>query len=237
MYGVVDSALAHRKIEGFGTGKAGHEKRATLDELLPRRPTYIKLGFVDVPNQLPGYYLFNDFPPGLDVDGLLVRDDLSPGEAVPGTALHMTSDELASWSREGEAFVDAPSQGTVQGQRQVSFAQDSLVNSFTVEKGDRATGRLLSPLFALTGDRLRLLVGGGRDPVRLRVSLLIDGRTIFCATGTNHETLGRREWDIAPYRGKKAAIEIVDDATGAWGHLLVDEISQWRGRADATGKL
>jgi len=69
------------------------------------------------------------------------------------------------------------------------------------------------------------------------VSLLVDGRAVFSETGTNHETLGRREWNIAPFRGSSATLEIVDSATGAWGHLLVDEVSQWQGRPNSTGKL
>src|SRR5690606_14596186 len=105
------------------------------------------------------------------------------------------------------------------------------------ELGDRAVGRLLSPPFPLEGDRMRLLVGGGRDPERLRVSLLIDNRRVFSETGTNWETLGRREWNIAPYRGKMARLEIVDEATGAWGHILVDEVEQWVGTPNETGKL
>lgn len=237
VYGVVDAGLAHRKVEGFGTGKAGHEKVAVLSELLTRKPTYIKLGFLPIPDDLPGYYVFNDFPPGLDVDGLLIRDDLAQGRALPELSLHMNPDELGAWTREGKAFAEAPSAGTVSGQGAVAFADGHLLDSFTVVEGDRATGRLLSPAFTLTGDRMRLLVGGGRDPVRLRVSLLIDDCPVFSETGTNHEVLGRREWDISPYRGKQARIEVVDQATGAWGHLLVDEVTQWEGRANTTGKL
>jgi hypothetical protein len=237
VYGVVDAKVAHRRVQGFGTGKPGHEKVASLGEFLPRQPTYIKLGFIGVPNPLPGYYVFNDFPLGLDVDGLLVRDDLSEGRVLPQSAFHMAPAELSSWTREGDAFADAPSAGTVRGQGEVAFANGYLIDSFAALGGDRATGRLLSPSFTLTGDRLRLLVGGGRDPVRLRVSLLVDDCVVFSATGTNHETLGRREWDIAALRGKQAKIEIVDRAAGAWGHLLVDEISQWQGRANSTGKL
>ena len=84
---------------------------------------------------------------------------------------------------------------------------------------------------------MRLRVGGGRDPLHLRVSLLVDGEQRFSETGTNYETLGRREWNIAPLRGKTARIEIVDGSTGAWGHILVDEIEQWVGTSRLPGKL
>ncbi|HEY3495723.1 MAG TPA: hypothetical protein VGK73_13590 [Polyangiaceae bacterium] len=39
--GVIDPVVAHRTVQGFGSGKAGHEKTATLEETLRKRPTYI----------------------------------------------------------------------------------------------------------------------------------------------------------------------------------------------------
>ena len=237
VYGVIDHGLAHRKIKNFGAGKPGHEKVATWDDLRSRQSTYIKPGYIDVPYPLPGYYVFNDFPPGIDIGELLVRDDLALGQTLLGFGFHMDREELETWTREGDAFANAPSAGSVGGQANVAFADGSLINSFTAQEGNRATGRLLSPSFALEGDRMRLLVGGGRDPLRLRVSLWVDERAVFSETGTNHESLGRREWDITPYRGKQARIEIVDQATGNWGHILVDEITQWSGRPNQTGKL
>ena len=75
---------------------------------------------------------------------------------------------------------------------------------------------------------MQLRVGGGRDPERLRVSLLVDGKRVRSATGHGFEVLGRREWDIAPLRGQSAHLEIVDQATGDWGHLMVDEVVQWQ---------
>ncbi len=237
VYGVVDPQVAHKQVAGFGTGKPGHEKVATADEVMARRPTYIKWGFVPLPGIPPGYYLFDDFPPSLPIDGMFVKDDLEQGHALAAGACHFTPGELDGWTREGDAFADAPAMGLVPGQGGVRGARGPFADSFTATAGDAARGRLLSPAFTLAGDRLRLLVGGGRDPVNLRVSLLVDGQPRFSATGTDHETLGRREWNIAPLRGKTARIEIVDQATGAWGHILVDEIEQWAGTSRLPGKL
>ena len=149
----------------------------------------------------------------------------------------MNAEELAGWIRTGDAFASAPSVGASTGQVYVNGQQGPFIDSFTAKAGDNARGRLLSPEFPLVGDRMRLLVGGGRDPERLRVSLIVDGQRAFSETGGNWETLGRREWDIAPLRGKKAQLEIVDDATGAWGHILVDEIEQWSGQPNTSGKI
>src|SRR5439155_20784586 len=203
VFGVVDREVARKRIPSFGTGKAGHEKMLTRDEQLARKPTYIKWGYVDDGRAPAGYYIFNDFPLALRVEGLWILDDLARGQTLPGHAWHMNAEELAGWIRTGDAFASAPSVGASTGQVYVNGQQGPFIDSFTAKAGDNARGRLLSPEFPLVGDRMRLLVGGGRDPERLRVSLIVDGQRAFSETGGNWETLGRREWDIAPLRGKK----------------------------------
>jgi hypothetical protein len=236
VYGVVDPKVAHRQVANFGAGKAGHEKVATPQELVAERPTYIKWGFVD-PRDIPSsYYLFNDFPPDLHIPGLFVRDDQSPGQAVAGSALHLEPAELQAWAKEGDAFTSAVA-GSSAPRDAVVGNRGAFIDTLMADRGDKATGRLLSPPFPITGDRVRLLVGGGRDPRRLRVSLLIDGRAVRSATGNDSETLGRRSWDVATWKGQSARIEIVDQATEAWGHILVDEIEQWTGSASGPASL
>jgi hypothetical protein len=237
VYGVVDPQIAHKQVANFGTGKPGHEKVATPDEIMAHEPTYIKWGFVSLPTPPPGYFIFNDFPPSIPLEALSVKDDLEQGHALAEGAFHFTPGELAGWTREGDAFADAPTIRPVPGQAPTTGALGPFVDSFAGTAGDAAQGRLLSPAFTLRGDRMRLRVGGGRDPLHLRVSLLVDGEQRFSETGTNYDTLGRREWDIAPFRGKTARIEIVDSSTGTWGHILVDEIEQWVGASRLPGKL
>ena len=237
VFGVVDRTVAHKQIGGFGTGKAGHEKVLTREEQLARNPTYIKWGYVDDSRRPPGYYIFNDFPRHLRVEGLWVKDDLAGGQTIEDATWHLDQAELGRWQRSGTAFAAAPSLQAARDQKPITGANGSFIDTFTDDEGDGATGRLLSPPFELVGDRMRLLVGGGRDPERLRVSLLVGDRRVFSETGTGWETLGRREWDIAPLRGQTARIEIVDEATGAWGHVLVDEIEQVSGNLDRSGKI
>jgi hypothetical protein len=237
VFGVVDRAVAHQHIPTFGTGMAGHEKRMSREEQLAGRPSYIKWGYVDDSRPPPGYYIFNDFPLELHVEGVWVREDVPRGRLLADTAWHMNPGELDGWQRSGDAFGEAPAPHAVRGQGDVKGAQGYFIDSFGAGNGDNATGSLVSPPFPLLGDRMRLLVGGGRDPERLRVSLLVGERRAFSETGSNWETLGRREWDIAALRGQTARIEIVDQASGAWGHILVDEIEQWQGEPDPNPKL
>lgn len=93
---------------------------------------------------------------------------------------------------------------------------------------DAATGELRSPKFILRGDALRLLVGGGRDAAKTFVALVLaDGdREVYRAAGDNAEAMQPVRWDIRPYRGSEAYLRIVDNATGGWGHINVDDIRE-----------
>jgi len=90
--------------------------------------------------------------------------------------------------------------------------------------GDAATGRLRSPLFRLDRPSLWLRVGGGRDAAKLRVSLLVKGRAVATATGELSEQFRTVRWDVRANQGEEAELEVVDEATGSWGHLQLDEV-------------
>jgi len=146
---------------------------------------------------------------------------------VRGTHIRFTKGETARWRALGQAFRNAPTQGSPRGQQPVRGMSGTYLNSFVPPLGDHAIGTIQSPPFPFLGQRMILRVGGGRDPERLRVSLLVDGAVVATATGHDHEVLGRREWDIGAYQGKAGVVEVVDDSTAGWGHIMVDEIVQW----------
>lgn len=232
IFGVVDPVIAHQKVESLGKGKAGHEKKASRAYVLEKEPTYIKLGYLPGDFWSDGYYLNGEMPVSLKVEGLWTKDDL-PGRAekIPGAAVEFTEGE---WIAEGTAFEGFPHRGRVRGQKNVVGVVGAHVNTYRQGIGDEATGRLRSPPFLLEGDLITLRVGGGHEPEKLRVSLLVDGETIHTATGRNSEMLHRKEWDVSAHKGREAILEIVDDADGGWGHILVDEIEQWLVRSSGT---
>jgi hypothetical protein len=128
----------------------------------------------------------------------------------------------------GEAFAEWPSGAATVGQTGVFGNRGNFLNSFRPGLTDAARGLMKLPAFVIQGDVISLLIGGGRDTKNLRVALVIDGQLVRQATGCVSETLGRRLWNVSDYRGRTAHIEIVDDSAGGWGHLLVDEIVEWR---------
>ncbi|GAA3794593.1 GH32 C-terminal domain-containing protein [Streptomyces phyllanthi] len=57
------------------------------------------------------------------------------------------------------------------------------------------------------------------------VNLIVDGEVVRSATGTDSETLDWASFDLRPYAGKKARIQVVDMNTGGWGHVLADRFT------------
>lgn len=126
------------------------------------------------------------------------------------------------WKIEGTAFGDKPALGALKGQMAVSgFDGKGLVNSFL--DGDRSVGSLTSPEFKITRDYISFLIGGGNLP-EVGTQLICEGQVIHSATGHDSETLKWHTWDVRQFRGKTVHLRIFDQATGGWGHILVDEI-------------
>lgn len=133
------------------------------------------------------------------------------------------------WQVEGQAWGTAPARGTLPNQMPVTgFAGSGFLSSF--HGGDGATGTLTSPPFIVERRYIRFLLGGGKDPEKLRFELLVDGRAVRSATGPNDqpggsEKLEWQHWDVGDLRGKTARLRAVDQATGGWGHLSIDQIT------------
>ncbi|MCF7675135.1 MAG: glycoside hydrolase family 32 protein [Akkermansiaceae bacterium] len=138
--------------------------------------------------------------------------------------------DYGAWKTTGEAFGSGPAQGTLPGQMSVAeFQGKGLVNSF--HQGDGSTGTLTSPEFKITRKFLGFLIGGGGWPGKTCINLLVDGSPVRTATGPNtqpggSESLQPGQWEVGEFSGKMAVLQIVDEATGGWGHLNVDQIVQ-----------
>jgi arabinofuranosyltransferase len=227
-YGVIDAHVAHQDVPTLGRGKPGHEKTADVGYVLGRHPKFIKWGYLPGDFWTRGYYFDNEIPLDIGMPGIWIRDDLAKnGRLIPASVIHFGPKPLPGWSASGDAFETWPSDRSSTGENSLAGAEGWFVSSFRRGLGDRATGVLSSAPLELSGDRMVLRVGGGHDPERLHVDLLVDGQVRFSETGVQSETLGRREWDISPYRGKRGEVRIVDDSTDNWGHIVVDEIAQY----------
>lgn len=156
-----------------------------------------------------------------------LADKYEKTEAKPQEGLvfeGFNNGSYGSWSIDGEAFGSSPATGGFDGQNKVSgFSGSGLVNSFL--NGDGTTGTLASPEFTIESDYINFLIGGGQHPGKTCINLIVEGNTILSATGNNSEQLDWQNWDVRNHQGKTATIQIVDQETGGWGHILVDEIT------------
>ncbi|WP_338679588.1 GH32 C-terminal domain-containing protein [Janthinobacterium sp. TB1-E2] len=87
-----------------------------------------------------------------------------------------------------------------------------------IDDNDGAWGHILADVFEASDQPAK--------PVsdETTVNLLVNGQVVKSATGANAETLNWRSWNVDAYRGKSAQIQVVDNNTGGWGHILVDHI-------------
>lgn len=141
-------------------------------------------------------------------------------------AFHFEQGE--NWQPNGQAWDHGPSSREAPGQSMVFGNTGNFASSATARTIDDVTGTLLSPPFEIRGEVITLRVGGGRAPDTQRVSLLLEGRRIFSATGCSTEILSRRIWNVADWIGRLAQIEVADTGVGGWQHVLADEIVQWK---------
>jgi len=138
--------------------------------------------------------------------------------------------DYGDWKVTGEAFGPGPARGTLPSQMDVAgFEGKRLVNSFY--KGDDTTGTLTSPVFEIKRKYINFLIGGGKNPGRSCINLLVEGKVARTATGPNDRPGGSEElawhgWDVSELSGRNARIQIVDNSTGGWGHINVDHIIQ-----------
>ncbi|MFO1055313.1 MAG: GH116 family glycosyl hydrolase [Planctomycetota bacterium] len=131
--------------------------------------------------------------------------------------------DYQGWKVEGEAFGTGPAKGTLPRQQKVAgFAGQGLVNTYL--GGDDTEGRLLSKEFVIERPFVSFLIGGGSLAGATCVNLLCEGRVVRSAKGHDEELLRAHDWDVRDLVGKRARIEILDRATGPWGHVNVDQI-------------
>jgi fructan beta-fructosidase len=137
---------------------------------------------------------------------------------------------FGQWKIEGNAFGERPAWDTLEDQMEVSGWEGyCYVNSF--HGGDNSRGTLTSHQFIIERDYINFLIGGGGFKGETCMNLLVGDQVARSATGSNtepggSEVLDWKSWDVKDLKGKTVQIQIVDNRSGDWGHILVDHIVQ-----------
>ncbi len=136
------------------------------------------------------------------------------------------------WTVTGTAFGSGPIERSRMPayQGDVNAHGERLVNTHNtrggedVPKGDVHVGTLTSREFVIERDFIVFRIGGGNHPGQTCLNLLVDGTVVLTATGRNDNRMRIEQFDVRGLAGRKARIEIVDNVTGGWGNIGVDEI-------------
>ena len=133
--------------------------------------------------------------------------------------------DYGDWVATGDSFGTGPARGTLANQNNVTgFVGEGLVNTFL--QGDGTTGTLTSPEFTVDRHYINFKIGGGNHPGEECMNLVVDGEVVRTATGLNNEELLWDTWNVEEFDGKTVHLQIVDTATGGWGHINIDDIEQ-----------
>ncbi|MSP24576.1 MAG: hypothetical protein EXR75_05310 [Myxococcales bacterium] len=128
---------------------------------------------------------------------------------------------FTEWKTAGRAFDLALTAERRPYQQIIVGARGAVVNTFHPVLLDEARGVAVSPPFLVDRALLGFRFGGGKDS-RLVVELRVGAQVVraLAGAGRDVEVLLPVVWDVTEFAGKHATITLVDDATGAFGHLL-----------------
>ncbi len=156
-------------------------------------------------------------------------------QSAPGQDILVADFEggtYGDWTIEGAAFGQAPAKANIPPppNKVVGFQGARLVNTYLPNDG--AVGTLTSPAFTIERDFIKFLIGGGAHAGQTCMNLLVDGKVVRTAVGSQRKDSAGREilewknWDVRELKGKQATLRIVDSHKTIWGHILVDDIIQ-----------
>lgn len=134
-------------------------------------------------------------------------------------------DDYGDWKATGTAFQKGPAGGELLTALEIENAGDGTVMSSEIE-GDAPQGTLTSPEFKISRRYISFRIAGGNYEFSTCLHLLIDGKVVKSATGWRSDRLAAASWDVSRFAGRTARLQLVDAATGDWGHINVANVVQ-----------
>ncbi len=89
---------------------------------------------------------------------------------------------------------------------------------------DAFTGTITSKTFVINRDYISFLISGGNHPGQTCINLIVGGQVVRTATGLNSNVMRKESFDVVEFAGLQAKIQIIDNYTGGWGNIAIDNI-------------
>jgi fructan beta-fructosidase len=132
--------------------------------------------------------------------------------------------QFSQWKAAGTAFQKRLASGDLLKTLEIENATGPVATSEL--DGDGPTGTLTSPEFKIERRFISFRIAGGNYEIHTCLNLLVNGKIVKSATGWRSDRLMPSSWDVSPWMGQLAQAQIVDEASGDWGHLNVERIIQ-----------
>lgn len=179
-----------------------------------------KLAYIEIVDALSSTHNENALP-YIIVDNLVFSDNKGPKQLI---FENFESGTYNNWNIRGSAFTKPRNRTNVYYPISASGFKGTFFASSFGETHDQKTGILSSKEFEIQYDYIKFLVGGGSHPNMTCINLLINDTIVYTQTGMDDGEMREYHWDVRNYIGKKGKIEVVDDYSNTWGHIMVDEI-------------
>jgi sucrose-6-phosphate hydrolase SacC (GH32 family) len=162
---------------------------------------------------------------GLRLLTLAAQFALLPGACAADLAIgHFGDRDYGDWKMTGTAFQHGPASGSQLSRLEIENA-NGVVASSEID-GDAPVGTLTSPEFKLSQRYIAFRIGGGNYERDTCLNLLVDGKVVKSATGWKNDHLTATSWDVSRWLGRAARLQLVDQASGDWGHINVSDMVQ-----------
>ncbi|NKI28472.1 AraC family transcriptional regulator [Arenibacter sp. 6A1] len=209
--------IVKNKVVRTATGENDHTLREItwdVDDLQGEN------GIIEIVDALASNFEQNSLGQIL-VDNIVFSDFKNSQEIV---FENFESGNYNNWKVEGDAFeiprnrINVYYPITVNG-----FNGDYFAFSFG-EAHDSKQGKLISKTFEINYDSIKFLIGGGGHENKTCINLVVKDSVVLSHVGQNDGEMRWHQWDVTPFKGQRASIEIVDHHSEGWGHIMVDDI-------------
>lgn len=156
--------------------------------------------------------------------GRLLRSGIVP----EGRNLGFEDGTLKGWKVEGEVWKGGPVEGDTVTPRRPGQASkhdgEFWVGGYERTRTDKGQGVLTSDAFKVTHPWGSFLVGGGPNPeTRVELVEAASGKVFFAARGKQLEDMDVAVAELKGQLGKEIRVRVVDESSGAWGHINYDD--------------
>src|ERR1043165_5293440 len=133
--------------------------------------------------------------------------------------------DYGTWKSTGTAFGRGPAHDAQIPRLEIENSWGHGVASSEIDD-DGPVGTLTSSAFKIERTYISFLIAGGNYEHHTCLNLLVGGKIVRSATGWNSDRLTPASWNVRSLAGQEAQIQLVDEASGTWGHINVDQIVQ-----------